>query len=57
MRGRKWKELMCLSVLLLLAMTPVVSRADVSYGRYPDGTDNWPSHSITSLGNANDFYK
>ena len=31
--------------------------ADVSYGRYPDGTDNWPSHSITSLVNANDFYE
>jgi len=36
MRGRKWKELMCLSVLLLLAMTPVASHADVLWTAYND---------------------
>lgn len=36
MRSTNWKELMCLSVLLLLALTPVVSRADVLWTAYND---------------------
>ena len=55
MRSKKWKELMCLSILLLLAMTPVVSRADdllwtayndclTQAGYLLDNVTNWTIH-------------
>ena len=61
MRGRKWKELTCLSVLLFLAMTPVVSRADVLWTAYNDcltqvqaGIDPLPHPNVTSWTIHND---
>ncbi len=49
MRGRKWKELMCLSVLLLLAAIPVVSQADVVWTAYNDCLDDVDDNTHTNV--------